>query len=482
MSASNILSFTELPLKSTGTVISWDIEKEENWLLRGNANSGKPELLSLIEGKSFLYNDRVVNYFTGEPEYGFNRLNNHIAYLNFRGLIADHRQYYYQQRYQATETDDVATLRSYLCPKDEEPVQELEKLIRLFGLSDCLDREIIKLSSGEYRKASVIQAIVKHPELIVLDEPYTGLDTESVSRMDDLLEYMAEQEMLIILSSHTKRIAPVITHILELDKGRIFYQGMASQYQPKSEIKNISQFPAGIIPENRDKSFTAVLKMVDTTVTYANRIILDHINWKIQRGEKWWLSGKNGAGKSMLLSLVFADHPQVYSNEVYLFDRRRGTGESIWDVKERIGYFSSELFLYYDKTKTTNEAAFHYLKANPYKKRTVTDSEKQFYHFMLEYLQVGNFCNKPLHSVPYEVQRIFILMSVFLSGAPFIILDEPYHGLDDETIQKLNTLLAEYCKTRTLIFVSHNSSEIPSVPFRNFHLEQGSGQVIGNSN
>ena len=481
MSANNILSFTELPLQSTGTVISWDIEKEENWLLRGNANSGKPELLSLIEGKSFLYNDSVVNYFTGEPEYGFNKLSNHIAYLNFRGLIADHRQYYYQQRYQATETDDVATLRSYLFPKDAEPVQEQEKLIRLFGLSDCLDREIIKLSSGEYRKASVIQAIVKHPDLIVLDEPYTGLDAESLSRMDDLLAYMAEQGMQIILSSHAKRVAPAISHILELDKGRVYYRGAVSGYKPKPEIRNVTVFPSGVIPENEDTDYSTVLEMVDTTVTYAKRTILNNINWKILQGEKWLLSGKNGAGKSMLLGLVFADHPQVYSNEVYLFGRRRGTGESIWDVKERIGYFSSELFLYYDKTKTTDEAAFHYLKANPYKKRMVASFEKQFYHFLLEYLQVGNFCNKPLHSVPYEVQRIFILMSVFLSGAPFIILDEPYHGFDDETIQKLNRLLVEYCTTRTLIFVSHNSNEVPSIPFQNFHLNKGRGQFIKNS-
>ena len=477
MPENTFLSFNNIELKNNGPVISWDIKKGENWLLRGDANSGKSELLQLITGKSYRDENKVVNYFNGIPEYGFYKLNRHIAYLNFRGIIANHQHYYYQQRYHSTELDDVATLKDMLFPPGSADEHELEKLIRLFGLAHCLNREIIKLSSGEYRKASVIQAILKNPRLLILDEPYSGLDTGSIARMDDLLAYTASKGILIIISSNSNHIAPVITNVLALDGYNVCFNGKLSGYSFSETKINSVNFSFGNLPENPDHSFNTAFEIADATVKYGSRRILNNINWRVERGEKWALSGRNGAGKSMLLSLVFADHPQVYSNKVYVFDRKRGTGESIWEVKERMGYFSSEMFLYYDKSRTTSEVSFSYLNVNPYRKRVVTKANVQFYEELLEYFEVRNFQDKQLYAVPFEVQRIFMLMNVFLSNAPLIILDEPYHGLDDETIKKLNKLISEFCVTRTLIFVSHNKNEIPSVVAKDFHLFNGEGQV-----
>ena len=474
----NLLVINRIRLNSGNAEISWQILRGQNWLIRGDMNSGRSDLLALLTGKSYLFEENVINYFSCYPEYGFARLNNHLTYLNFRGMIADHQQYYYQQRYNATESDDIITLRNFLSESEGEISSETEKLIRLFGLRHCLDEEIIKLSSGEYRKASIIRAILNEPEMLVLDEPYAGLDKESIPQMDDLLNYVSQKGTAILLASNSRHIPKAVTHLLILKDHRVNYQGSASEYKVPSKESQGSSFTAPLFQENEDDSFSSAFELIDTTVKYNTHVILDHINWQAGRGSQWVLEGKNGAGKSMLLSLIYADNPQAYANQVYLFDRRRGTGETIWEIKERIGYFSSELFLYYDRTRTTTEAAFRYLSVNPYNRRTASDIDRKRFHDLTGYFNLQHFCDLPLHKVPYEAQRIFMLMNVFLGNAPLIILDEPYHGLDEETIKKMNALLEQFSKSRTLIFVSHDPQEVPSIATSRFHLEKGRGFVI----
>ncbi len=477
MMVENLLSIQGIWLENSGEKITWEISRGQNWLLRGDINSGKTKFLSLITGTSFRFEEKVIHYFEDKPAYGFASLNKHLTYLNFRGLIADHHQFYYQQRYNSTESENIATLRNILFPGEESVTHDAHRLIRMFGLTQCLDEEIIKLSSGEYRKASIIKAILLKPEFLILDEPYSGLDAPGIKQMDDLLGYIAGQSTGIILSSNTSHIPPVISHVFVLARNAVCYKG------PLSDLvfPSVRPTPAATlpyIPEMADVSFNTAFQMTDTTVKYGNRIILNRINWQVEKGDKWLLSGRNGAGKSMLLSLVYADNPQVYANDIKLFDRRRGTGESIWEVKERIGYFSSELFLYYDKLKTTTTAAFRYLSSNPYNRKKVTKDEMAFYTQMLEYFDVTVFDGRPLFSVPFEVQRIFLLMNVFLGNAPLIILDEPYHGLDEATIEKINRLVTVFCSERTLIFVSHNRDEIPPILSKEFLLDHGEGRTV----
>ncbi len=474
MSNRELFALNEIPLSAAGAALTWSVREGEHWLIRGDVNSGKHELLQLLTGKTFLYEDRVVHYLSGTPRNGFHSLHAHLTSLSFRGMIADHRQYYYQQRYNSTETDDVVLLRDLLPAGDP---REKEMLIRLFGLRHVLDEPVIMLSSGEYRKASIIRVILDHPRLLVLDEPYAGLDTAGITQMDDLLDYISASGTTVILLSNTGHIPGMITHMLSLENHGIRDLGAAREYHERPVASGNIKLPFSHIPENGDRTFADAVVLEDVTVKYGNRVILDHICWNIAAGEKWLLSGRNGAGKSMLLSLIYADNPQAYANRVHLFGRRRGTGESIWEVKERIGYFSPELFMYFDKTKTTTAAAFRYLSANPYNKKTVTENDRLFFREAMDYFGVNDFADKILHSVPWEVQRIFLLMNVFLGNAPLIILDEPYHGLDEDTIAKFNHLILKFCASRTLIFVSHNRVEIPSVVSREFHLENGRGSA-----
>ncbi len=473
------LSLHNIPLYPGRDPVSWNIAEGQNWILRGDLNSGRSEWIRLLTGSSFLFEEKVIHYFCDTPQYGFYTLNPHLVYLDFRGMIADHQQYYYQQRYNASDSDEVVTLRDLLFPEPTADLHEREMLVRLFGLRHCLDEEIIKLSSGEYRKASVVNAILKKPRLLVLDEPYAGLDRTSVTQMDDLLSYISESGTLLVLSSNAAHIPDVITHVLSLQDHTISYCGSVKHFHPE-EFSPHSPGNAyvGRLPGNTDAGFDTAFEMKDTTVKYGERVILNNISWKVHRGDKWLLSGRNGAGKSMLLSLVCADNPQAYANNIVLFDRRRGTGETIWEIKERIGYFSSELFIYYDKMKTTTEAAFRYLSANPYHKRKVSENERMCFDELTAYFTIRNYRDKPLHAVPFEVRRIYMLLNVFLGNAPLIILDEPYHGLDEKTIRKMNHLLEQFASSRTLVFVSHDPDRVPAMVSHEYRLSKGKGMVV----
>jgi len=73
-----------------------------------------------------------------------------------------------------------------------------------------------------------------------------------------------------------------------------------------------------------------LIEMKDTTVSYDDQVVLDRLSWAMRRGENWAVLGPNGAGKSTLVKLILGENLQAYANQIFLFGRRRGSGESIW--------------------------------------------------------------------------------------------------------------------------------------------------------
>ena len=231
------------------------------------------------------------------------------------------------------------------------------------------------------------------------------------------------------------------------------------------------------IRPNNDLSFELAFTLKNLTIHDGNKKLLDSVNWTVRKGEKWALLGRNGAGKSMLLSVIFADHPQAYANHIVLFDRPRGSGESIWEIREQIGYFSTELFLYSDKNKTCRELAYSNLRSNPYKFNSITKEEKAYYVSLMEYFSLIHYKDLPLQSLPTTIQRLVFLIAVFLKNAPLLILDEPFHGFEISLVEKLKHFLDQYCRYRTFIFVSHQKSEIPSIVSKLLYVQKGKAEI-----
>ena len=201
--------------------------------------------------------------------------------------------------------------------------------------------------------------------------------------------------------------------------------------------------------------------MHNINVQYDTIQVLKNINWTIRKGEKWALLGGNGSGKSTLLSLIYGDHPQAYANDITLFDRKRGTGESIWDIKKRIGYVSPELHLYFTEN-ITNFAL-------------VTEGGKnsRFARQLFRYYNMTHLINANFQELSFGEQRLVLLIRAFVQQPDLLILDEPFQGLDAYKINQSRALIDAFCRDRTLIFVTHYKAEIPDIVSQILYLKDG---------
>ena len=203
--------------------------------------------------------------------------------------------------------------------------------------------------------------------------------------------------------------------------------------------------------------------MINVNVQYGDKKILNNINWQVKKGERWNLSGPNGAGKSTLLSLITADNPQAYANEIYLFDKRRGSGESIWDIKQKIGFVSPELHLYFDYSANCFEVIASVLFDTIGLFRHVTNAQEQKILLWLKLLQLEDMKSKRLAQLSLGEQRKTLLARALIKIPPLLILDEPCQGLDDDQTAYFKNLINQICEAfnTTLVYVSHYKHQIP---------------------
>jgi molybdate transport system ATP-binding protein len=198
----------------------------------------------------------------------------------------------------------------------------------------------------------------------------------------------------------------------------------------------------------------------------------------VHQGERWALSGPNGAGKSTLLSLVNGDNPQAYANNIILFDRKRGSGESIWDIKKEIGFVSPELFQYFP----TDSSCLHVIESGFYDTVGLfrqTDRVKE--NICLQWMNlmhIPQYANKLFSMIPASAQRLCLLARALVKNPALLILDEPSQGLDTSQQQFFTRLIDEICthSNVTVVYVSHYEHHIPDAVTK--HLRLVSGKVV----
>ena len=210
-------------------------------------------------------------------------------------------------------------------------------------------------------------------------------------------------------------------------------------------------------------------------MNYAGTVVLRDIDWTVNRGERWALAGPNGSGKSTLLSLVHADNPQVYSNEIYLFGRRRGSGESIWDVKRRIGYISPEMHLYFNGgSATVTEIVARGLMDTVGFFSRLSPWHIERARRWVELLHMEDIAERRFNTLSTGEQRLTLLARTFVKNPELLILDEPLHGLDFARKRAVRAIINSLTTrdNTTLIYVTHRLDELPECVTRTKTLAQ----------
>lgn len=450
--------------------ITFSIGKNEQWAIVGSNGSGKTTLAHALANKLF-YRGEIK--FSPIENIHLALIEQHHKFKNKQNI----EQFYHQQRFNSADAEDTLTVREVLCHHNDE---KLHYWINVFGINDLLPKPMIQLSNGENKRLQLISVMLKNPDLIILDNPFVGLDYSGRQILKEALNKIAKNGKKIILICSEKDIPECITHIALLKEGRIQHSGEKqtvlgnNQYISKDSTQNNT---SGIkeVYITQEADFEFAVRMQKVNIQYSNKHILKNIDWKIRHGEKWSLSGPNGSGKSTLLSLITGDNPQAFANQIWLFDKKKGSGESIWDIKKKIGHVSPEIHLCFDKGALVEDvvASGLYDTIGLFKKPSINDLE--LVAKWMSFLGIEKFKGKRLFNLSLGEQRVVILSRALVKSPPLLILDEPCQGLDEHQTNKFNHLINEICKIQnvTLIYVSHYQEEIPR-NIKNFlTLDQG---------
>lgn len=371
---------------------------------------------------------------------------------------------YYQQRYEETMNDSIARVKDIL--GDSCDSQLFNDLCKDFRLIDAKEKKINFLSSGELRKLLIIKTLLEVPDLLILDNPYIGLDHVSREVLNDAIFKLRESGKSVMLLIQDISEAPGFTDNFLYAYNQKITTDKPSE--PKFQYTSFD-FQESEFKDNSD----LICQLKDCTVKYDSITILENLNWEIREGERWSLSGPNGSGKSTLLSLINADNPKGYCNNLYLFGKKRGSGESIWDIKKNIGYVSPEMQLHFHGSGTALEIVANGLNDTVGLYKKPTDKQKELAEKWLRHFNINHLKDSIFKDLSSGERQLVLIARSFIKEPKLLILDEPMHALDQLNkkivIQTIEDFLNVH-KESSLIMVTHNAEELPSSVTHHFRL------------
>ena len=460
--------------------ISFSLMPGQHLAISGSSGSGKTLLAKALAGKIFSSGKIEINFATG--------FSSKVAFVEHRNSfknLSGTSDFYYQQRFNSFDSEDAPTILQQLlliaAGKNEvEKKEKIESGLKKLGILHLKDSSLIQLSSGEQKRFQLIKALLNPPALLILDAPFTGLDVAARKGLVKILHEVIAAGTQIIVVPGTFPVPDCITHVLKIEDKHLDFFGEKDDEEITSNYfaaEDELQFEKDLLPVFENKySFKTIVKMENVSIQYGDKIIFKTLDWEILSGEKWLIKGRNGAGKSSLLNLISGDHPQAYSNRIFLFGKRRGTGESIWDIKQKMGYVSAELHACFDTSiscyDTIGSGFFDTIGL--YKK--LTNGQHKIILQWLDFLHLSSHVyNKPLLEFSTGVQRLIFLARALVKNPPLLILDEPCQGLDFQQRALFISLIDEIYSTadKTLIYVTHEEEDVPACIQKVMQLESG---------
>ena len=344
---------------------------------------------------------------------------------------------------------------------NSELLETLLTQLDLQHLKDCGFRE---LSTGETRRVMLARAIASQPDFLVLDNPFAGLDIDHRASLTTYLNQLPIPMMVIF--SREEDMPQWIEQVAIFSHGKLDTVMDKSSWnshpvigQIKSQSKVQSELMLALMQRHRHQSKfeNPIFELKNGKVAYSDKTIFTDVNWRIDNGQHWQVKGPNGCGKSTLLGLIFGDHPQCYSNDIQIFGKQRGSGETIWEIKQHIGMVSSALHLQYRVNCSAIDVILSgfYDSIGLYQKATAPqlDMAKDW----LTILHMEALANTPIKQLDYSQQRLLLIARALVKQPTLLILDEPYQGLDYLGIRLVRNTLELIARENLsqLLYVSH---------------------------
>ncbi|EAR60639.1 molybdate ABC transporter ATP-binding protein ModF [Neptuniibacter caesariensis] len=443
--------------------INWIIEPNQHWVITGTNGSGKSALSAILAGAG----EKLSGSISGLPE--------RVELVSFEA------QAELIDRELKKDDTDIMDVISEGTPvreileegKADNPdfdADLLEELIKKFKLESMLERSFRKLSTGETRKIMLIRALVNKPGLVILDEPFDGLDVDSMTMLNELLQSQIDTVPMVLVLNRFDEMPDFITHVAYTDKGQLHHTVDIKDEQAYNDLYQLLHLKTTNleVPETDDSDRPPALnpedplvKLTDIKVAYGDSKVLDGESWVIEPRQHWQLSGPNGSGKTCLLNLITGDHPQCYTNDIFVFGMQRGNGETIWQIKQYIGYVSTALQWEYRVSISVRNviiSGFHdsigmYTKSS--------DRQKKVADQWLKLLGMEDRADQPYNQLSFGDQRLLLIARAMVKHPTLLILDEPCLGLDDINRQLVLALIEKICNSSdtTVIYVNHHAED-----------------------
>ncbi|HKJ66030.1 MAG TPA: ATP-binding cassette domain-containing protein [Desulfopila sp.] len=429
---------------------TFTVGESEAWCLYGDNDSGLSSLVELLADETTRAEEIAI---TGHP-----------AVISFAG-----QQELFEEEIRKDESDyldhvDPGTpARSFI-----GDIEAHRHLIDAFGFRHCLERGYRQLSSGESRKLLIITSLSHKTDLLIIENPYDGLDEASCRELDCILETLPSQGYAVLVTANNPGdIPPWCTYLGVMRLGKIVHQGLRSEIMPTIEKvapDRTATFKTDTLCTARQQHDAELVRLRDGFARYGDTLIFSGLHLRVVEGQHTLVTGPNGCGKSTLLQIITGDNQNCYANSLDIFGRKRGSGESIWELKKQMGIVSPDLHRNYYIPGSALQVVLS----------GFFDSIGIYTHFSskqktealrwLEMIGMSDRAQRPFRTLSFAQQRLCLIARALIKMPRLLILDEPTQGLDHHNRTALLDFLETVCEKRisTLIYASHRRDEFRS--------------------
>jgi molybdate transport system ATP-binding protein len=471
---------------------SWQIKSDEQWAVIGPNGAGKSTLVKALAGDLPVVRGSAVYHFLEEPGLAGSVPDGQTARVAFDTERDFHSAKAGFDSFSPEPDGEVTVSETLLWESSAgkgTKEDKLREIARKLGMEHLLGRAGHLLSNGEAKKVLLARALLRSPSLLILDEPYEGLDERAKLELKALVDSLMTEPMRVILVTHRfGEISPKVSHVLCVKDCRVMMQGPAEEILKPERISQIygegglgeegKGFYLKAQKEAQPSASQELIRMKNATVRYGGHIVLDHIDWTVRRGENWAVLGPNGAGKSKLLELITGDNVQGYANDIHLFGRKKGSGESVWEIKEKLSMVSAEFQMRYQKRIPAYDVICSGFFDSIGIYRGCTEEQHRAVREWIGFLGMADLARRRFDHLSHGQQRLILVARAMVKSPLLMILDEPCDGLDYANRRNVLELI-EFIGSRTatdLIYVTHHKEEIP--PCITYALVLDKGKVV----
>jgi len=439
---------------------SVSLNKEESWCIYGANNSGIAQFVKLIENDSLTTpvlpagaNTAVVSFAKQHEIFEEEMRNDQTDFLD--------------------KIDPGTPASAFI-----QNLEQHSRFIAAFNLGECMSKGYRQLSSGESRKLMLLSCVSKNPDVLLIENPYDGVDADGCLELDNLLHYLHRQGLLIIITVNNQNDIPHwCTHLGFIHKGGIALHGKKGEVLEKLKTldKDTSAIQLSVTEDAAPQQGTMLpgklIELQDGFASYGETSIFSNLQLLVRRGQHTLITGPNGSGKSTLLHIITGDNQNCYTNNLRIFGIQRGSGESIWELKQHMGIVTPELHRNYHIPGSTLQVVLSGFFDSIGVYKNFSNAQKNEAIQWLKMTGLKEKVKTPFRQLSYAEQRLCLIARALIKLPPLLILDEPTQGLDQHNRNSLLDFLEIIAdrKLSTILYASHRRDE-----FRDFfkqHLD-----------